>query len=275
MSETVESTAASPADQLREAMTPELLAAIKARASAATPGPWSWRRYSDEDPCLQGARTRIVMSVIRRERLADDPETKSYEDYVRDWETPYVDADGKDGYRRLTDEEVAEHVKKDWLQDPWGGPQYDNRLAFRDHRTNIMEYARNIAGLEHPDAEFMEHARADVDALIAEVERLTAERDQAIAAHARTVDGVLAQGWERVAADGDPTRGEAMQLIDNLDNHHAIARWITDNGGRVVMPGLEAALIVETPTGDAKAELGDWVIRVAPGQFVVAQEVTS
>ncbi len=169
-------------------MSPDLNA-IQERADRATPGPWSWRGNNDEDPRLEGGRRHSVLAVIRRERQAADPETKSYEDYVRDWETPYVDADGDTKYRPLTEEEVAEHVKKDWLQDPWGGPQYDNRLAFRDHGTNIMQYARDIAGLNHPDAEFVAHAREDVPALLealhhelTRVEMMTYQRGAVLAA---------------------------------------------------------------------------------------------
>lgn len=191
------------------------LEAIKARAEAATPGPWRWRGNTDtDDPRIVGGPSRhTVLVVMRRQRKADDREAKSFDAHLRECDVPVedADADGKTRYRPLTDEEVADRVRDEWLEDPWGGPAYDLRLAFRDPETNIMGYARDMAvyevcpdatgrddkrvyradvvGLRHPDAEFIAHAREDVDALIAEVERLTARL-----AEARS----QLEGWEQV-----------------------------------------------------------------------------
>lgn len=60
---------------------------------------------------------------------------------------------------------------------------------------------------------------------------------------------------------------EAMQLVDDLANHHAVARWITDGGGRVVMPPLEPCLFIETLEGRMRADIGDWVIRGVANEF--------
>lgn len=198
-------------------MTPEQLAAIKERAEKATPGPWYWRGNTDtDDPRLVGGPGRhTVLVVMRRERQTSDRETKGFERYLRECDVSYVDADGKTAYRPYTDEEIADQVETEWLHDPWGGPAYDLRLAFRDMDTNIMGYARDMAvyevcpeattrddervyradvvGVRHPDAVFMEHAREDVPALLAEIDRLTAE----LARYAERLD---LDAWERLEA---------------------------------------------------------------------------
>lgn len=60
---------------------------------------------------------------------------------------------------------------------------------------------------------------------------------------------------------------EAMQLVDNLGNHHDIAKWIASCGGRVVIPGLDPYLLIETLEGDMRADIGDWVIRGVRNEF--------
>jgi hypothetical protein len=60
---------------------------------------------------------------------------------------------------------------------------------------------------------------------------------------------------------------EAMQLIDDLANHTAIADWVTSHGGKVRMPALEPCLYIQTLEGEMRADLGDWVIRGLAGEF--------
>lgn len=60
---------------------------------------------------------------------------------------------------------------------------------------------------------------------------------------------------------------EAMQVIDDLNNHRSIAQWITDNGGQVSLPFLDPYLVIKTLEGDMRADLGDYVIRGVQGEF--------
>lgn len=60
---------------------------------------------------------------------------------------------------------------------------------------------------------------------------------------------------------------EAMQLIDDLGNHEAVAAWITGGGGKVKMPALDPWLFIVTLEGDMRADIGDYVIRGIQGEF--------
>jgi hypothetical protein len=64
-----------------------------------------------------------------------------------------------------------------------------------------------------------------------------------------------------------PVEIQAMQLIDDLENHVAIAEWVTANGGRVVLSPADTYLTIRTLEGDMRADLGDWVIRGVQGEF--------
>jgi hypothetical protein len=60
---------------------------------------------------------------------------------------------------------------------------------------------------------------------------------------------------------------EAMQLIDDMNNHLAIADWVTKGGGRVIIPGAAPCLIIDTLEGQMRADIGDWVIRGVKDEF--------
>lgn len=178
-------------------LSPAELAAIKARAEAATPGPWRWRGNTDfDDPRLVGGpRFGDVLGIIRRERQPEDREAKDYASYLRDCyvRDPNLN-DGKGGDRPYTDEEIAERVEDEWLKDQWGETAYDDRLAFYGEPGPVYHYARDlsvyevcptatsrddervyradIVGLRNPNAEFIAHSRADIDALLAHSDAL-------------------------------------------------------------------------------------------------------
>jgi hypothetical protein len=62
---------------------------------------------------------------------------------------------------------------------------------------------------------------------------------------------------------------EARQLIDNLRNHTAIAAWVESAGGQAGTPFAEPCLYIETPDGQKRADIGDWVVRFPAGTFQV------
>ncbi|GIJ10748.1 hypothetical protein ACFFMR_18960 [Micromonospora andamanensis] len=64
-----------------------------------------------------------------------------------------------------------------------------------------------------------------------------------------------------------PVEIEAMQLIDDLGNHVAIADWIRSHGGNVVMPAVDPFLYIDTLEGRMRADIGDYVIRGVKGEF--------
>lgn len=64
-----------------------------------------------------------------------------------------------------------------------------------------------------------------------------------------------------------PLEVEAMQLVDELRNHIAVATWIGNHGGSVAMPSVEPCLHIHTPEGKMRADIGDWIIRGVQGEF--------
>lgn len=179
------------------------LDALQALADAATPGPWMWRGNVDhEDPRLVG-RNRIgkdgkrrfpgyveVLWSYPRERQATDAEADGYREYLRDTQFE----DGKGGFRPLTEQEIEQHVRDDWLTDQWDEPVTERRMCFTHPEISVALDARELAVFEvapqatersdpkvyradiidirHPDAQFIAAAREAVPALIAEVQRL-------------------------------------------------------------------------------------------------------
>lgn len=174
---------------------------IRSRAAAAAPGPWFWRGNVDNgDPELSRYKPgwgRVeVLRHYQRERTADDPGAKAYDEYLRD--SQVLDRTSGE-YRHMTDEERTEAVRKDWLEDPWEQPQHDVRMAFvhpelmhaldarelaifevcpeATERSDPRIYRADITGIRHPDAEFLAASRQDVDDLLAVIDqvRTTAE----------------------------------------------------------------------------------------------------
>lgn len=60
---------------------------------------------------------------------------------------------------------------------------------------------------------------------------------------------------------------EAMQLIDDLRNHIAVANWINGNGGNTEVPFTEPAIYVVTLEGRMRADIGDFIIKGVSGEF--------
>lgn len=165
-------------------ITADRLGEIKARAAGATPGPWWWGGNVDWScPALRARDPRVgvteVLGHVRVERTADDPRVRDIDD--------------------LFDEEAAKVARDEFLTDGYGEPRTDERLAFvtdgclvearklarfevapqATERSDPRVYRADITGLRHPDAEFIAAARADVDWLVAEVEHLRAELEEA------------------------------------------------------------------------------------------------
>lgn len=173
---------------------------IRNRAKAASPGPWLWRGNVDHDePTLSWYKPgwgRVeVLRHYPRERTADDRGAKEYEQYLRDLRVEDgLGDDGKIKYRPYTKAEIAERVREGWLEDTWGNPQTDPRMAFADpkymhaldardlaifevcpeaiSRDDARVYRADIIGVRHPDANFIAHSRQDVEDLLALVYKI-------------------------------------------------------------------------------------------------------
>lgn len=150
---------------------------IKTRADAASSGPWHWAGNTDTgDPYLAnwvpGYGRCEVMGHTRIER---SPEDRALVDSLAD--VPPGD---------------VPDVVDNYLYDAFGGQRCDERLVFNtddllvpardlaiyevaptaETRDDPRVYRADVIGIRHPDAEFIAHSRADVDWLVAEVERL-------------------------------------------------------------------------------------------------------
>jgi len=147
------------------------LDAIKARCDAATRGPWGWRGHSDgaiELRTLHSGGLRIVSGMNARPCWVESNDSemiltsdacgacrRNYAKYMA----------GED----LDDHEKCEHPEN--LGTIW---MWDNGFVSPANKwaRNEQTYRTDVARVEHPDAEFLAHAREDVPALLAEVERL-------------------------------------------------------------------------------------------------------
>ena len=195
------------------------LAAIKARADAATPGPWAWRGNIDNgDPYLTSLGHRDVPkpdgTVVRHHAgdvLGHIPVELTRDDAFRsgvgdpeNLPEPKVDWEPADTYDKRYDaaiEAAQEAEIEDWLTDDYGQPRKVDRLAFctdwlytdarklvtfevapaATERSDPRVYRADITGIRHPDAEFIEHSRQDVARLLALAE--------AVASLCRDTDG--------------------------------------------------------------------------------------
>lgn len=175
------------------------LGAIAARAAAATSGPWRWAGNVDTgDPYLAsttaGLGRRSVLWHVPFERTSDDSEAHQLREYLRD--TKVFTGDKEHPYRSYTKAEIEEQVCELYVNDPWGQPRTDQHLVFTHPEAHVAIDARTLAvfevcpdaterndqrvyrgdlvGIRNPDADFIAHARQDVDDLLAEVARLRA-----------------------------------------------------------------------------------------------------
>lgn len=112
---------------------------IKARCAAATPGPWEW-----------GGHYKFAGGIDLRARISN---------------TPIVMAFRRAGNRG------GEPCF--WKRDPQKDPALHGEYQpARDITVREVPYRDDVIRLDNADAEFIAHARTDVPALVAEVERL-------------------------------------------------------------------------------------------------------
>ena len=160
----------------------EYLAAIKARAEAATVGPWHWAGNTDTgEPYLatwiSGAGRCQIFDIGHEERSTTGRDA----DRVRESAVEFEMGD-------------PEELVSQWATDNFGEPVRDPRLRFsedllmvnaRDRviyevapqattRDDPRVYRADIVGIRHPDATFIAATRTDVPRLVAAVEAVLA-----------------------------------------------------------------------------------------------------
>lgn len=119
---------------------------IKARAAAATPGPWRWRGNTDNRQIWLQTPRLCGMTIMDFERWGMQRAVPRF---------------AVDGLMHKADGMVVYEVAPDATS-----------------RKDPKVYRADITSIKHPDAEFIASSRADVDWLVAEVERLRAAVNQ-------------------------------------------------------------------------------------------------
>lgn len=114
------------------------LADIRARETAATAGPWRWRGNTE----------------VRRLRL----------------QTPHHGGLTVMDFTRWGMQGARPRFARDGIMHP-----ADETVVYAVAAWSKDIYRKDVVGIDHPDAQFMAHAREDVPALLAELDRVTAE----------------------------------------------------------------------------------------------------
>ena len=141
-----ERTTTEPSDE-----TTARLGEIRERVAAATEGPWE---HGDRQ-FTAGVNERFGTDACAHCRRHGDP--------------TWI------GVRDINGQKMLTHVHTD--AEPWWK---HGIFAFRDSGSSVVVHDTDEYGyMDQADAEFIAHAREDVPWLLAEVERLTAERDRA------------------------------------------------------------------------------------------------
>jgi hypothetical protein len=160
-------------------MSPERLAEIQARTDAATPGPWRWRGNTESRHLRLQTPHHSGLTVM---------------DFVR-W--------GMQGARPRF---AVDHIMH----------TADEMVVYEVAAWSKDIYRKDAVGIEHPDAEFIAHARQDVADLLAEVGWLAAEHADRTA-DLETSAGVAEQAWKREAK----LSATVLQLRAALDEEKA------------------------------------------------------
>jgi hypothetical protein len=166
-----------------------LVARIRGRERAATPGPWRWRGNTDTgDPYLTSGG--MVVTDGRRHHAGDVlghiPHEITRAEAERaigtgDVLVPQVAAEPAGTYATRCEaaaSQAYEAALTEYMTGQYGQPRTEQRLAFR-----------------HPDAEFVARSREDLAALLDVAERVLAIADRAEHGALRWADPLPVPGW--------------------------------------------------------------------------------
>ena len=204
----------------------ELVAEIRAREQAATPGPWRWRGNTDtSDPYLTSAGWVVtgghhhhagdVLGHVPHEiTRAEAGQVISRGDVP----VPRVAAEPAATYQARYEaaaDRAYEAALTEYMTDQYGQPRTEPRLAFcsdwlytearslavyevcpeAQGRDDPRVYRADITGIRHPDAEFIARARDDLARLLDAAERVLAVADRAEQAALRREDPLPVPAW--------------------------------------------------------------------------------
>lgn len=207
---------------MAEPMSAERLAEIRARAEAATPGPWSWDGNTDMRHIRLATPHGMSMTVM---------------DFVRYGMQGAQPRFGIAGMMHNGSGLVEYEVAK-WSKDI---------------------YRRDVSGIDHPDARFIAGARADVDDLLAEVDRLRAEayrlRLASSPEFARTL-GRTERERDEARADRDALAEQVSRVRALFADGGPDTPCRTAWRGQPGWTGGPAIECVEVPMDDLRAALG-------------------
>lgn len=133
---------------------PDILDAIRKRANAATPGPWSWygnTKYQNVHLATQRWGRHMVMGFRRWGMQGAQPEFWNRPDPGAVKEGAF----GGDAHHTTAAESAIYEVAPD-------------ARSAEDRRV----YRHDVVGIRNADASFIAHSREDIDTLLAEVDRL-------------------------------------------------------------------------------------------------------
>jgi len=173
-------------------------AAICARAAAATGKTWHWAGNTDlGSPYLAtwipGAGRCQVLSLVDHEREVDSDEgRKAREDLSDYYDTAEALDAAMDEWAEVRDTRLVLMGPDLMVQDARDLAVYEvapEATSRQDRRV----YRAEVSGIRHPDAEFIEHSRADIDYLLSENDRL---REALAAAGQKVPEPVLAEAGQ-------------------------------------------------------------------------------
>jgi hypothetical protein len=132
---------------------PDTVDAIRARAAAATPGPWGWFGNTDVHHVYLATQRwgrHIVMDFRRWGMQRAQPEF----------------------WNRENPEAIKEHLGPDSRHVTAAEAAIYEVAPHARSADDPRVYRRDLIGIRNPDAQFIAHARQDVDDLLKEVDRL-------------------------------------------------------------------------------------------------------
>jgi hypothetical protein len=203
-----------------------LVARIREREQAATPGPWRWRGNTDTgDPYLTSGGQVVTggRSHHAGDVLGHIPHEITRAEAERaigtgDVLVPQVAAEPAGTYATRCEaaaSQAYEAALTEYMTGQCGQPRTEQRLAFRTDwtytearelavyevcpqaagRDDPRVYRADITRIRHPDAEFVARSREDLAALLDVAERVLAIADRAEHGALRWADPLPVPGW--------------------------------------------------------------------------------
>lgn len=168
----------------------EQIDVIRARANRATPGPWGWFGNTQTQQAYlatQRMGRHFVMSFERWGMRGAQPTF---------WGGRTIDVDER-GMKRINGGEAQKASEI---------PIYEVAPRAVD-KNDPAVYRQDVIGFRNADADFIAHSREDIDWLLKEVDRLTAQIAAGFAVDLPGITAVEQVGWHCEHKYGTPSAG--------------------------------------------------------------------